>query len=280
MYRRIAALIWTLLIAVTFSLSAYAADGGMTLRVADAEAPAVSGDEIRVPVAAAANPGYVSASLTVRWDSGALELCAVEFTDLAPDQGTPPAENSGAFTLRVGRSARHENFSGNGLFFTLVFRVSDTAAPGDYTVGLMNTVVLDTDLSYVTVNAIPGTVRLTAADTPTDTQPATAPGAPTAPDESSAPQAPTEAAAAQPASDVYPTEEESGPAVVVTASAQTANTDPIIAPEETDDGEGGSTVPWLTITAVAATLCAAVVVFIRRRKGGEPSSADTADHDA
>lgn len=272
MFRRAVTLMITLMLVVSMTLSASAEANGLTLEVGSVTTARNPGEEIRVPVAATVNTGYISTTATLRWDNTALVLIGIEFTDLAPDQGTPPADNNGFFTLRIGRSARRENFTGTGLFFTAVFRISNSAAPGDYEVAMTNIVALDTDLRYLAVSTIPGTARLlenAAVQEPDETSASVA--APTGEQVTE----PSERPAAD--DDVSGTVSDSVALMptdvpVVTVPETAVPTDAkqdassIVSPDDGDDG--GSTIPWLTITVAAVVLCATVAVIFRRRKNG------------
>ena len=243
------------------------AAAGLTLSIGDVTADLAAGDEIRVSVTATQNAGYVSATAVLRWDNTALELCAVEFSDLAPDQGTPTAQNSGAFTLRFGRSARRENFTDTGLFFTAVFRIAENAAPGDYAVDLADIVALDTDLNYVSADVVPGTVTLIGEPSPTDATavpepdvpPSAVPSAvPAGSEESSeiptdpAPEAVTVVPTAAPSESAGHTEAQGRESVTAAPAAANAEANETAA-------------PWIAVAA-AAVLCAVAAGIILRRK--------------
>lgn len=161
MKKRIAA--WLMILTLALSaLSAAAAAKGceMTLKVGDVEVPLTVGADVRVPVTATINTGYVALIITFAYDSDALELYDVEYSDLAPDEGSAPIENTGEYTVYAGNALSVDNLTGTGVFFTLVFRVTDAAHSGNYRIAVTHTDSCDTDLDDVDVIAVDGTVTL------------------------------------------------------------------------------------------------------------------------
>lgn len=269
MYKRIVILLSVLLCAVIPSLSA-AAQGGMELRVEDVRAALGSDEPIRVPVYADRNSGYVSALLTVEWDPAALELSAVEYTDLAPDQGNTTPANTGSCTLRVGSSARRGDFTGTGVFLTLVFRAADGAQAGAYPVSLSQFSVLDTQLNYVAVSAAAGKVTLFTDGEPLPSEPATS-AAELQPTPAPTDALPTGAGEDPPTAE--PTEA-TEPSADPTAGDVSAVTDPSDRPASPDEGTpdeptddpGDSAFSWLPVIVIAAALCAAAILLLHCRK--------------
>lgn len=257
MNKRTAAFVLTLAVALAAALLPCAAAGGMRLEVGDVQAEPSAGTEIRVPVTAQENAGYVSASLTVRWDSAALELTAVEYTDLAPDQGSPPPVNSGAYTVRIGRSAQRENFTGSGLFFTLVFRAAAGAGEGEYPVMLTDIVAVDTDLRYVDVLTAAGTVTLTGDPAPTASE---------GPQSSSPPTQAQPSAMTPSEEEAVPTEIQQAEITAPSAAPQPSqpSAEPTAAPASTPPAQEGGGFPWLPVLIGCAVLCGACAAFAVR----------------
>lgn len=257
----------TAVLALMTALSVSAARGGLTLCAADASAELSTGTQISIPVAATANSGYISAAVTVTWDPDALALTQVGFSDLAPDDGTPAPVNSGSFTLRVGRSARRENYTGTGVFVTLVFTVTENARAGAYAIGLEDRGVLDTDLNYVPLTVIPGTVTLFDPSAPTASQPREETPHATQSDAAAGVREEAseigEEASEAPSAPAGPSAEAASGAPAASADAQTS------APADTAGDRGDPTPwPWIAAAVLITAGAAGAILTLRRKKAG------------
>lgn len=143
------------------------AAGTLELEVSSVTAANIAGEEVAVTVSAVSNSGYGAGAIGVTWDGSVLELKGVEYTEIAPDNGSEPITtplNSGLYRIAFGDSQATEDFTGTGAFFTLVFQVAENATDGVYTITLDDPDVNDQTNDPVTVTAQPGTVTL---ETPT-----------------------------------------------------------------------------------------------------------------
>gem|GEM_PF-1855023 len=95
------------------------------------------GAQLRVPITATQNPGYVLGSIYITWDSEALELVDVEYNDLlAPKNQSSAITNSGRYILDFGNELSLSDYTGTGVFFTLVFQVTGKAEEKQYPIGI------------------------------------------------------------------------------------------------------------------------------------------------
>ena len=166
MRRILAFALAALMICAAAALTAHAADRRMTIKVESVNAAPDAGTVVKVPVYITENTGYISALFNVEWDSDALELTEVEYTELGPDQSSAPIVNSGKYTMRLGDSLRLDSFKDTGVFFTLVFKVTENAAEGSYKVAVTDPDILDADevnIYDMAVTTIAGYVNLTGA---------------------------------------------------------------------------------------------------------------------
>lgn len=150
----------------------------VSLAADNVSADLTAGSEVRVPVSAAKNSGYVAGLLDITWNKEALALKAVEYNaDNAPERGAAPIANTGSYKVSFGNSTATSDFKGKGEFFTLVFTVTDTAAAGTYPIGLASPTIVNNALEKVYVTLKDGSVELkntaTATTTSTTTSAAT-----------------------------------------------------------------------------------------------------------
>ena len=154
-------------------------DGSEMLVSADtvsAEIPAA--EQIRVPVRAEKNPGYAAANMNVRWNPEALVLKDVEYNDtLAPANSPAEVRNSGFYRACFGDFFATENFTDEGVLFTLVFEAAADAEAGEYTILLEMPEYVDCNIDSVTASLSDGVVKLskkaettTAKETTTTTK--------------------------------------------------------------------------------------------------------------
>ena len=151
------------------SLTGEAADDGLRLEAGTAEAVIGEPGMIRVPVKAAKNQGFAAGTVDVLWDSDALTLAKVEFSELASDNSSAPIVSDGNYRVAFGSYMKKENVTGTGTLFTLVFMVNSGTAAGNYPVVLGSFDVRAGDLSRVPVTAKSGAVILKAKTTVTST---------------------------------------------------------------------------------------------------------------
>lgn len=138
-----------------------AEDNAMILTAGNAEAACGESTELRIPVTASANPGYVSGVCDILWNADALTLKDVEYDDtLAPNNGSGEIVSDGSYRVAFGNYLAEKNYTETGTLFTLVFTVSKDAPAGDYTVIPANLNILDEDVKRVPAAAHAGTVTL------------------------------------------------------------------------------------------------------------------------
>jgi|GEM_PF-4123368 len=152
------------------TITVSAATTSIDFEVGNVTAPLVPGNEIAVPIVATANVGYGAGIMDFHWDNTALELTNVAYSDtLAPPNGPAPLANTGTQRLSFGDYLKPDNYTGTGTFFTLTFKILDTATAGDYTISLSNPDIIDAvTLANVAVTMKPGTVTLTGGPTAYD----------------------------------------------------------------------------------------------------------------
>ncbi len=112
-----------------------AAEG--TLTFSAGEAKGYAGDEVVVPVSMSNNPGIIMTQVWITYDSTVFELVACEDTQLGgiafPIQN-PTTQKP--YRISWGNGLATENYTVNGVFANLKFRIKDTAAAGTYTLTL------------------------------------------------------------------------------------------------------------------------------------------------
>ena len=155
---------------------------GLKLKVENAADSEMS-NVIRVPVTSVQNNGYISGSVTAKWNADALELIGIEYNDnLAPDNGTPEIKTkrtyslsfettlnkvdvdySGEQVIRFGDDYKTTNYTGTGTMFTLLFKAKVGAiASSSYEVTLKNLEIVNAALEEPEVELISsGEVYLT-----------------------------------------------------------------------------------------------------------------------
>jgi len=91
----------------------------------------LAGETITVNVSLADNPGLASLVLKLSYDQSLLSLTNVEYNTSMGGQTVPPASLNGPVTLYWVNG--FANYTGNGVFATLTFKVSENAKEGDTT---------------------------------------------------------------------------------------------------------------------------------------------------
>ena len=163
-YKRFTAVLIALLMLLVplTAMAEEVADPDFLLEVKSVNAELTAGDTVRVEVQASANKGYAYGSAKFSWDSDALELTDVEYTDAAPDNGSSEIENSGEYTVRFGSYSADENLTKTGTFFTLVFEISSSAEAKSYDIAFDDLSVFDVNDKNVESYKIAGRVNLSA----------------------------------------------------------------------------------------------------------------------
>lgn len=133
---------------------------GMILIAEDISAELVAGNEVRVPVRAELNAGYVAGILDIEWNRDVLELSSVEYTELAPRNNSAPISNKGKYRLSFGKPTAKEDFKGTGTFFILFFKITSEAVPGDYEIKLSSPDIVNNSIANVETSLLNGSVRL------------------------------------------------------------------------------------------------------------------------
>jgi hypothetical protein len=112
-----------------------------------------SGKEVSVKVCLKNNPGVSYIRLTPSYDSSVLTLVGVDFT--GAELNFDNTDYSLNITLENGR-----NVSGDGLVFTMKFRIADNAEEGVYPVSVIFREAYDLDESSVSFSVVSGSVEV------------------------------------------------------------------------------------------------------------------------
>ena len=137
----------------------------LVLRVGNVTAK-TGGNEVRVPVEAVYNPGYVYGSVIIGWDNSIFKLKDVVYTGLAPDAGSPAISDdvnqAGKYQISFGDDAGWlENVTETGTFFTLVFEPVEGAKEGKYDITISRVYeFINVDLGEVDSELIGGSITL------------------------------------------------------------------------------------------------------------------------
>ena len=120
----------TVLKSAKVTLKGKADPDALAIETGSAEAVIGSDDEIRVPVSAVNNPGFSARKIDLLWNSSALTLKKVEFTALAPDNGSGDINSSGNYRISFGDMLDKKDVTAKDVLFTLVFKVNGTPSAG------------------------------------------------------------------------------------------------------------------------------------------------------
>ncbi|MBR2590341.1 MAG: leucine-rich repeat protein [Clostridia bacterium] len=123
-----------------------------------------AGETVKLTVAATVNEGYAYGSARITWDNEALELTAVEYTALAPNNRSSAINNSGAYTVRFGNNLATTDFTGTGVFFTLVFKITELAHANTYNIDISKLSVANARDNELRAYALSGTITLSSID--------------------------------------------------------------------------------------------------------------------
>ncbi len=140
------------------------AAGNMVLEVGSVEKDLIPGAEVRVPVNATTNSGYIIGTLDLSWNSDALQLTDIVYNQEKAPKYQSAAINDPAGTYRIsfGDPSSQNDFDGTGEFFTLVYKVKDSAHAGEYAISIQKTDagIFNNNLEVVNPSSTPGKVIL------------------------------------------------------------------------------------------------------------------------
>ena len=151
------------------SLSGETSENDLLLEVGTVGLYVNNSVEIRVPVEVKQNPGFVAGTADLKWDSEALTLERIEYTELAPDNGSAEIVSNGSYRISFGSFLAEDDQKNTGEVFTLVFKANEDTKPGDYPILLGNATVVDTGHKYVPISVINGRILLEEETTTTST---------------------------------------------------------------------------------------------------------------
>ncbi len=151
-----------LLLGVVYASAA----GEMAFEAGIVENELVTGAEIQVPINVTSNPGYVLGAIDLSWDSDSLELTNIVYNDDNAPKYQSAAINDppGTYRISFGNTNSETDLTGTGLFFTLVFKIKDSATFGEYAINISkaDAGIVNNDLGNVNASFVPGKVTLTA----------------------------------------------------------------------------------------------------------------------
>jgi len=169
--------------------SVLAAGGNLQIKCDDVTVDLANTDTFEVNVRSTGNPSYVTGTVDVTFDDNTFDLVYIRFNPkLAPnnatylseddvdlstlsdaqlaalgsDEGTPVVTTAGKFCVDFGDDLKDANYTEAGVLFTLVFKVADKNATGEFPIGLtvLEDRYLTTDGELITnVNADDGSVK-------------------------------------------------------------------------------------------------------------------------
>ena len=131
--RLLAKILLTISLCFVLSIGVSAAENKITFSVEDIECTA--GTTISVPVVVTNNTGLVSASLSIEFDSSILSLIDVFDAGLLGNAVHTPSYSS-PYYLTWENDISISDYTANGTLATLVFKVTDTASEGEYSIGI------------------------------------------------------------------------------------------------------------------------------------------------
>ncbi len=148
--------------------TAASATDGLTLAAENASAVCAAGTEITVPVRAEQNTGFAAGTVDITWDSTALTLKSVDYSEEIPAINPPEIISDGCYRAQIGSYQAKENFTLTDALFTMTFTVSDSAFPGDYAVIPDHAAFYDAEMNETPVACKAGVITLTG-DVPANT---------------------------------------------------------------------------------------------------------------
>lgn len=127
-------------------------------------ASAHPGETVQIPVCIANNTGIVALCIRIAYDADVLTLQSVTDGNLFSGGTVITSGNlyENPYSVIWEHSLSRENYTENGTFLTLDFLVSETAEPGDTTVGITCDAgsTFDTDLNEVAFQTVDGVVTV------------------------------------------------------------------------------------------------------------------------
>ena len=132
-------LVWLLSVAMVIGLAVVPASAADALTVSGQAVGEVNmaDGSFTYDVSIANNAGLIGAMVTVTWPETDLKLTANKLSDIMPDNGTAAVgENTGSFTVSLGNDTATEDYTGNGILFTLTFEVLEGATAGEKAITL------------------------------------------------------------------------------------------------------------------------------------------------
>lgn len=166
MKKQIIAIALVALLVISIVPMAVSAAGTLNISAGTVEADLIEGDTVSVPVSFSDNSGYGYGFINVGWNNEALELTNIEYTDVAPKKDDAAAiSNDGSYTVTWGSDIATKPYTGNGLAFTLLFKITSTATAGSYDITLSNYEVYDVDIDTISGTASSGVVTLKGEET-------------------------------------------------------------------------------------------------------------------
>ncbi len=120
-----------------------------------------AGQEVDVTLSLSNNPGIVSATVKVTYDSSALELVAANDAGVFGATNHNPDITLNPYTFSWENDTATANFYVNGTIATLKFKIKDGAALGDYTVTTSAApYFINYDLNEIDFTVVPGKVTV------------------------------------------------------------------------------------------------------------------------
>ena len=142
----------------TLKLTVSAGDAKIAIYAAEG-AP---GEQVTVNVSISGNTGLAYLKLRVAYDKDALTLVGAENTGLL--SGTYTASKTTDTNPYIMQWMSAGNSTGNGVIATLTFRISDTAAAGDYAITLTVAECYDETFEDVSMGAVSGKITVTVPE--------------------------------------------------------------------------------------------------------------------
>ncbi len=163
--KRILAMIMSILMIVTSANIVVLAADEPTITVSSTTGK--NGDTVDVTVSMSGNPGVVSVTLDLEYDSSALTLTGVTDTGLIPGQ-MHTTKYTSPYRLTWANDTAPENFTVNGQLATLHFQVNEGAAAGDYPieVTIPKDGIYNYDVDNIDFALVDGKITVTAEEEP------------------------------------------------------------------------------------------------------------------
>lgn len=162
MIKRVLSFALVIITALSLPLSFASAAGKMKIAPKGVSAPASPGTEVKVPVYFTNNPGYGFGYVEMKWDKTKLEFMDIKYSKLAPAQSSAaPIYKDGWYKISFGDQLARENYKGDGVAFTLIFKVADSASAGDTKVEIYAPELYDWELNEISADTAASVVKLT-----------------------------------------------------------------------------------------------------------------------